>query len=52
MTKDISPRIHVLAKPSDATCNLACSFCFFLDKELFYPKSGFRMSEETREMAH
>jgi LuxR family maltose regulon positive regulatory protein len=30
----IPPRIHVLAKPSGATCNLACSYCFFLDKEL------------------
>ncbi len=43
----IPPRIHVLAKPSGATCNLACSYCFFLDKELLYPGSNFRMSEET-----
>ena len=43
----IPPRIHVLAKPSGATCNLACSYCFFLDKELLYPNSNFRMSEET-----
>jgi len=45
----IPPRIHVLAKPSGATCNLACSYCFFLDKELLYPDSKFRMSEETLE---
>ena len=45
----IPPRIHVLAKPSGATCNLACSYCFFLDKELLYPNSKFRMSEETLE---
>jgi uncharacterized protein len=43
----VPPRIHVLAKPSGATCNLACSYCFFLDKELLYPSSNFRMSEET-----
>jgi uncharacterized protein len=43
------PRIHILAKPSGATCNLACSYCFFLDKELLYPNSKFRMSEETLE---
>ena len=43
------PRFHVLAKPSGATCNLACSYCFFLDKELLYPNSKFRMSEETLE---
>ncbi len=47
--QEIPPRIHVLAKPSGATCNLACSYCFFLDKELLYPKSKFRMSEETLE---
>jgi uncharacterized protein len=47
--KPVPPRIHVLAKPSGATCNLACSYCFFLDKELLYPNSKFRMSEETLE---
>jgi uncharacterized protein len=45
----IPPRIHVLAKPSGATCNLACSYCFFLDKELLYPNSKFRMPEEVLE---
>ena len=45
----VSPRIHVLAKPSGATCNLACSYCFFLDKELLYPSSDFRMSDELLE---
>jgi uncharacterized protein len=45
----VPPRIHVLAKPSGATCNLACSYCFFLDKELLYPSSKFRMSLETLE---
>ncbi len=48
--KPIPPRIHVLAKPSGATCNLACSYCFFLDKELLYPNSKFRMTEETLEI--
>jgi uncharacterized protein len=43
------PRIHVLAKPSGAICNLACSYCFFLDKELLYPGSKFRMSDEVLE---
>ena len=45
----IPPRIHVLAKPSGATCNLACSYCFFLDKELLYPNSNFRMTEDVLE---
>jgi uncharacterized protein len=45
----LPPRIHVLAKPSGATCNLACSYCFFLDKELLYPDSKFRMPENVLE---
>ncbi len=45
----IPPRFQVLAKPSGATCNLACSYCFFLDKELLYPGSDFRMSEAVLE---
>ncbi|MBW2471739.1 MAG: anaerobic sulfatase maturase [Deltaproteobacteria bacterium] len=43
------PRIHVLAKPTGAICNLACSYCFFLDKELLYPDSPFRMTDELLE---
>jgi uncharacterized protein len=43
------PRIHVLAKPTGAACNLACAYCFFLDKELLYPGSRFRMSDEVLE---
>ena len=45
----VPPRIHVLSKPSGATCNLACSYCFFLDKELLYPNSKFRMTDEILE---
>jgi len=45
----LPPRIHVLAKPGGAACNLACSYCFFLDKELLYPNSNFRMREELLE---
>ncbi len=43
----VTPAFHVLAKPTAAACNLACSYCFFLDKELLYPDSRFRMTEET-----
>ncbi len=42
-------RIHVLAKPTGAICNLNCSYCFFLDKEQLYPGSRFRMSDEVLE---
>ena len=40
---------HLLAKPSGAICNLDCAYCFFLDKELLYPGSQFRMSDEVLE---
>ena len=40
------PRFHVMAKPTGAICNLACSYCFFLDKEAMTPGSSFRMSDE------
>jgi len=49
MSSGSPPRIHVLAKPTGAACNLACAYCFFLDKELLYPDSRFRMSDEILE---
>ena len=46
------PRFHVMAKPTGAVCNLACTYCFFLDKELLYPGSPFRMSDESARGLH
>ena len=40
---------HLLAKPTGAVCNLDCAYCFFLDKEQFYPDSNFRMSDKLLE---
>jgi uncharacterized protein len=45
----VPARFHVMAKPTGAVCNLACTYCFFLDKELLYPGSPFRMSDEMLE---
>lgn len=36
----------VLSKPTGAICNLGCSYCFFLDKELLYEGSRFHMSDD------
>jgi uncharacterized protein len=36
----------VLAKPTGAVCNLDCTYCFFLSKELLYPGSRFRMADD------
>ena len=43
------PAFHLLAKPTGAICNLDCAYCFFLDKEVLYPGSKFRMSEPVLE---
>lgn len=36
----------LLVKPSGAACNLACRYCFYLDKAELYPGSPMRMPEE------
>jgi uncharacterized protein len=41
---------HLLAKPTGARCNLDCDYCFFLSKEMLYPDSRFRMTDETLEL--
>ena len=42
-----APRqFHLLAKPTGAVCNLDCTYCFFLSKELLYPSSHFRMADD------
>ena len=46
ISKSAPPAFHLLAKPTGAICNLDCAYCFFLDKETFYPGSQFRMSED------
>jgi len=43
------PAFHLLAKPTGALCNLDCAYCFFLDKEVFYPGSKFRMDDDLLE---
>lgn len=43
------PRFHLLTKPSGSTCNLNCTYCFFLSKEALYPNEKSRMSEATLE---
>ena len=44
------PRFHLLAKPSGSTCNIDCTYCFFLSKEALYPNSKSRMSDQTLEI--
>ncbi len=45
-----APRaFHLLAKPAGAVCNLDCTYCFFLSKEMLYPGSRFRMADDLLE---
>lgn len=46
---NVPPAFHLLAKPTGAVCNLDCSYCFFLSKEMLYPGSRFRMADELLE---
>lgn len=39
--------IHLMAKPAGPICNLDCTYCFYLEKESFFPKNNrFLMSGE------
>ncbi len=44
-TAAMPPPFHVMAKPSGAICNLDCTYCFFLSKEMLYPGDRFRMAD-------
>lgn len=44
---DAPPAFHLLAKPSGSTCNIDCTYCFFLSKEALYPNEKHRMSDAT-----
>jgi uncharacterized protein len=46
--RDAAPLdFHLLAKPSGSTCNIDCTYCFFLSKEALYPDNKHRMSDAT-----
>jgi uncharacterized protein len=44
------PCFHLLAKPSGSTCNIDCTYCFFLSKDELYPNENHRMSDNTLEV--
>ena len=37
---------HLLAKPTGATCNLDCTYCFFLSKDALYQGGSTRMGDD------
>jgi uncharacterized protein len=47
---DAATGFHLMAKPIGALCNLDCDYCFYLEKENFYPeRERFRMPDEVLE---
>lgn len=41
---------HIMTKPVGAICNLNCTYCYYLEKEKFYPRSeNFRMPDDVLE---
>lgn len=49
ITAETPPGFHLLSKPSGSTCNIDCTYCFFLSKEALYPNEKSRMSDATLE---
>lgn len=47
---EVTLAYHLLAKPTGATCNLDCKYCFFLSKDSLYPNEKTRMSDEVLEL--
>jgi len=44
------PAFHVMTKPIGPICNLACRYCFYLEKESLYPgTTRWRMTDEVLE---
>jgi sulfatase maturation enzyme AslB (radical SAM superfamily) len=35
--REAPPAFHLLAKPTEAVCNLDCSYCLCLSKDMLYP---------------
>jgi len=42
----VSRDFQIFVKPAGAFCNLACQYCYYLDKRSLYPESGATRMEE------
>ncbi len=40
---------QVMVKPAGAACNLGCRYCYYLSKDVLYPGSDLRMSDDLLE---
>ncbi|HEX2950079.1 MAG TPA: anaerobic sulfatase maturase [Armatimonadota bacterium] len=49
MIKQAKQPFHLMIKPTGASCNLACTYCYYLEKAKLYPESACRMDDDTLE---
>lgn len=49
MISRASQPFHLMIKPTGAACNLACQYCYYLEKSALYPDCITRMDEATLE---
>ena len=49
MTTTTTFPFHLMIKPAGPACNLACEYCFYLEKAALYPNRATRMDGETLE---
>ncbi len=49
MSSRASVPFTLMLKPAGATCNLACEYCYYVEKAALYPGSAMRMEEATLE---
>jgi uncharacterized protein len=48
--KTVSREFQIFAKPVGSTCNLSCSYCYYLDKKRLYPRADlFLMTDDILE---
>lgn len=41
--------LYMMAKPAGSVCNLRCSYCYYLEKGLMYPRGDFSMTPQVLE---
>lgn len=46
MINPFSTPVYVMPKPVGSTCNMACTYCYYLEKKRYYPDARRQMMSE------
>ena len=46
MINPFSTPVYVMPKPVGSTCNMACAYCYYLEKKRYYPDARRQMMSE------